>query len=78
MVLRTPFASSIYHAIGPCPVTGVVALVRLPNEEMFGAERLSVKSVRTGVIELEAPVSMTIGSSPTIDEVKTKGSQNGK
>jgi hypothetical protein len=78
MVLRTPFASSIFHAIGPWPVTGVVALVRLPNDEMLGVERLSVKSVRTGVIEFEAPVSMTIGSSPTIVEVKIKGSQNGK
>jgi hypothetical protein len=59
-------------------VTVVLAEVKLPSDLVSGVFGGDVKSDRSGVIEQEAPVSMTIGSSPGIVEVKIDGETNGR
>ena len=75
--LRTPFTSSTFHVIGPSPRTGVFTVVRLPNESIEAGVIEPEKSLLIGVIDLEAPVSITMGSSPGTDEVSTIGSAKG-
>ena len=56
--------SSISHVAFPSPATVVLAVVRLPRDLVAEATGGKAKSERLGVIDIEAPVSMTIGSSP--------------
>lgn len=74
---QTPCISSIFHSIGPCPVTVVLAEVKLPRDLVSAVVGGDVKSERSGVMEQEAPVSITIGSSPVIEEVKMDGDMSG-
>ena len=59
--------SSISHLMGPSPMTVVLPdnWLREVHEE---ATIFCVKSVAVGMIEKDAPASMTIGNSETSDE----------
>ena len=63
-----PFTSSTFQELQPCPTTLVwpESWFRLA---MSGVLSLLTKSLIIGVIEHEAPVSMTIGSLESVVEV---------
>ena len=56
-----PWKSLTSHLTWPWPRTAVSVEVKLPWEDMSEVARTSIKSERSGEIEQEAPVSMTIG-----------------
>ena len=60
----TPLKSSINHVALPSPATVVLAVVRLPSDLVHEGIGGRAKSDSSGVIDIEAPVSTTIGSSP--------------
>ena len=59
-----PLNSSFSHHAFPSPATVVLAVVRLPSNLVDDTIGGNAKSDNSGVIDMEAPVSMTIESSP--------------
>ena len=63
-----PLTSSISQLILPKPRTSVVVPVRPPMDFVSGTPGSLIKSHSSGVIEHDAPVSITIGSSLGFEE----------
>ena len=59
-------------------MTVVLADVRLPSDLVSAVVGDEVKSESSGVMEQDAPVSITMGSSPFADEVKMEGDIKGR
>ena len=59
-----PLKSSINQVAFPSPATVVLAVVRLPRDLVANLIGGDTKSTSIGVIDIEAPVLITIGNSP--------------
>ena len=62
--LVIPLKSSINQVAMPSPETVVLAVMRLPSDLVIEGTGEIVKSESSGVIDIDTPVSITIGSSP--------------